>query len=206
MHTLIEAIMSYFGSLSYEDIFFLMALESSIVPVPSELVMIPAGWIARSGGLDPFLATLIGGIGSVVWATANYFILGQLIGKPFLLKYGKYILITKEKYDRSEALFLKNQNLYTFIGRLIPVVRHLISIPAGIFRMPLSHFWSITFLGATLWCSILVSLGWYFGEAVISTVKEYSHVLEYIAIPLIGLYLWWKIWGTKSKDWDNIKG
>lgn len=66
MHTLIEAIMSYFGSLSYEDIFFLMALESSIVPVPSELVMIPAGWIARSGGLDPFLATLIGGIGSVV--------------------------------------------------------------------------------------------------------------------------------------------
>jgi membrane protein DedA with SNARE-associated domain len=146
LHSLMDSLLAFFGTLSYTDIFILMAMESSIIPVPSELVMIPAGWIAHGGGLDPFLAALAGGIGSVVGATANYFIIGRWIGKPFLHKYGKYILITKEKYERSEKLFLRNQNLYTFIGRLIPVVRHLISIPAGIFRMPLVPFWTITFL------------------------------------------------------------
>lgn len=146
IHTLIDSVLTFFGALSYSDIFILMAMESSIIPLPSELVMIPAGWIAASGTLDPYIATLVGGMGSVVGATANYFILGRLIGKPFLRKYGKYIFITHEKYDRAESLFLRNQNLYTFLGRLIPVVRHLISIPAGIFRMPLFPFWSITFI------------------------------------------------------------
>jgi len=198
MHSIIENLISFFGTLSYGDIFFLMALESSIVPVPSELVMIPAGWIAASGWLDPFLATLVGGIGSIVGATANYFILGRWIGKPFLLKYGKYIMITHEKYHRAESLFLKNQNLYTFLGRLIPVVRHLISIPAGIFRMPLVPFWTITFLGATLWCAILVALGWYFGQSVLDIVMNYVHEFKIFWVPLIILYFIWKIWGKKK--------
>ena len=197
IHSFIDTLLSFFGAMSYVDIFILMAMESSILPVPSELVMIPAGWIAQSGWLDPWLATLAWWVGSVVGATANYFIIGRYIGKPFLEKYGRYILITKEKYNRAETLFLKNQNLYTFLGRLIPVVRHLISIPAGIFRMPLFAFWSITFLGATLWCGILVALGYYFWEGVIALVKEYSHILTYIAIPLIAIYVWWKVWGQK---------
>ena len=114
------------------------------------------------GHIDPILATLVGGVGSVVGALLNYFILGKWLGKVFLTKYGKYILITPEKYQRAEDLFLQNDRIYTFIGRLLPVVRHLISIPAGIFRMPMSHFISITFVGATLWCGILVALGYYF--------------------------------------------
>ncbi|MBP9812246.1 DedA family protein [Candidatus Gracilibacteria bacterium] len=199
MHALLENLIAWFGTLSYLDIFVLMAMESSIIPVPSEFVMIPAGWIAKSGGLDPVLATLVGGIGSVVGATANYFILGRWVGKPFLEKYGKYILITKEKYQRSEDLFLKNQNLYTFLGRLIPVVRHLISIPAGIFRMPLTPFWIITFLGATLWCGILVWLGWTFGQVVLDIAVKYLHEFKLIGVPLIILYFGWKIWGKKSK-------
>ncbi len=198
MHALLENLIAWFGTLSYLDIFVLMAMESSIIPVPSEFVMIPAWWIAKSWWLDPVLATLVWGIGSVVGATANYFILGRWVGKPFLEKYGKYILITKEKYQRSEDLFLKNQNLYTFLGRLIPVVRHLISIPAGIFRMPLTPFWIITFLGATLWCGILVALGWFFWESVVSIVKEYTHEVTLVVIPLIALYLWWKIWGKNK--------
>ncbi len=199
IHTLMDSLLAFFWNLSYGDIFILMAMESSIIPVPSELVMIPAGWIAHSGGLDPYLAAFMWGIGSVVGATANYYIIGRFIGKPFLRKYGKYILITHEKYDRAESLFLKNQYLYTFLGRLIPVVRHLISIPAGIFRMPLVPFWIITFLWATLWCGVLVALGWYFGEGVISIVKEYSHEATLILIPLIAAYIWWKIWGAKNK-------
>ncbi len=114
------------------------------------------------GHIDPVLATLVGGIGSVVGALLNYFILGKWLGKTFLTKYGKYILITPEKYQRAEDLFVKNDKIYTFVGRLIPVVRHLISIPAGIFAMKMVPFVSITFAGATLWCGILVALGYFF--------------------------------------------
>ena len=199
IHSIIDFLFQFFGTLSYVDIFILMTLESSIVPVPSELVMIPAWWMAASalGNLNPYLATLVGGVGSVFGALLNYWILGRWIGKPFLEKYGKYILITKEKYDKTEILFLKNQNLYTFLGRLIPVVRHLISIPAGIFRMKMMPFISITFIGATLWCAILVGLGWFFGESVVAIVKEYTHEVTLIVIPLIAIYIWWKIWGKK---------
>ncbi len=145
------------------------------------------------GHIDPVVATLVGGVGSVVGALLNYFILGKWLGRPFLTKYGKYILITPEKYKRTEDLFLKNANMYTFLGRLIPVVRHLISIPAGIFRMKMLPFVSITFVWATLWCGILVVLGYYFGESVMDVTKQYGKELTYIAIPAIAVYIWYKI-------------
>ena len=193
MHSLIDALFSFFSTIDYTAIFILMTLESSIFPVPSELVMIPA-WVSAMGGhIDPVLATIVGGVGSVVWALLNYFILGKWLGRPFLTKYGKYILITPEKYKRAEDLFVKNDKMYTFVGRLIPVVRHLISIPAGIFRMPMVPFVSITFVWATLWCGILVALGYYFGEPVITVTKEYGKELTYIAIPAIAVYIWYKI-------------
>ena len=193
MHTLIDSLFSFFSTIDYTAIFFLMTLESSIFPVPSELVMIPAGVSAAGGHIDPVLATLVGGVGSVVGALLNYYILGKWLGKPFLIKYGKYILITPEKYKRAEDLFLQNDRVYTFVGRLIPVVRHLISIPAGIFRMPMVPFVSITFIWATLWCAILVALGYYFGESVMDITKQYGKELSYVAIPAIALYLWYKI-------------
>ena len=193
MHSLIDSLFSFFSTIDYTAIFILMTLESSIFPVPSELVMIPA-WVSAMGGhIDPVLATLVGGVGSVVGALLNYFILGKWLGRPFLTKYGKYILITPEKYKRTEDLFLKNANMYTFLGRLIPVVRHLISIPAGIFRMKMLPFVSITFVWATLWCGILVVLGYYFGESVMDVTKQYGKELTYIAIPAIAVYIWYKI-------------
>lgn len=193
MHTIIESFIHYFGTIGYLDIFVLMAMESSIIPVPSELVMIPAGVLAAKNGIDPILATLVGWAGSVVGAFVNYWILGRWLGKPFLEKYGKYILITPAKYKRTEDLFLKNGNLYTFIGRLIPVVRHLISIPAGIFRMKMIPFVSITFIWATLWCGILVALGYFFWETVTDLTIKYMNELKYISIPLLAFYLWYKI-------------
>lgn len=193
LHSLIDSLINYFGTIGYLDIFILMTMESSIIPVPSELVMIPAGVSALWGNINPIIATLVGWIGSVVGAILNYWILGRWLGKPFLEKYGKYILITKEKYKKSEDLFLQNDKIYTFIGRFIPVVRHLISIPAGIFHMKMIPFVSITFLGATLWCAILVTLGYFFWESVIGLAQKYGHELTYIAIPLIAIYLWYKI-------------
>jgi len=146
MEYLYITILNFFGSLGYFGIFVLMAMESSIFPVPSELVMIPIGISAMSGSINPYLATLVGGIGSVAGALINYWVLGRLLGKPFLEKYGKYILITRTKYHKTERLFLQNSSIYTFVGRFIPVIRHLISIPAGIFSMKMLPFISLTFL------------------------------------------------------------
>lgn len=194
---MLESIIHLFWRIDYTAIFLLMVMESSVLPVPAELVMIPAGWIAASGQIDPYLAVLIGWLGSLVGATINYFVLGQLIGKPFLEKYGKYILITQEKYHRAERLFLKNDKLYTFLGRLIPVVRHLISIPAGIFRMPLTPFWILTFIGATIWCAVLVTFGYIFWEQIVKLVHHYTNTIGYISVVLIAIWIYLRIFRKK---------
>ncbi len=189
----LESFLELFPTLNYTTIFILMVMESSIIPVPSELVMIPAGVLVARGTLNPFFVTLIGGTGSVGGALLNYWILGRILGKSFLEKYGKYILITPEKYKTSEDLFLKNDRLYTFVGRLLPVIRHIISIPAGIFRMRIIPFIIITFLGSTLWCGFLVWFGYMFGEMGITLMMSYTHEISLVVIPLIFFFFWWKI-------------
>ncbi|MDK9707608.1 MAG: DedA family protein [Desulforhopalus sp.] len=159
MKMLVEGI----GILGYPGIFFLMAMESSLIPVPSELVMPPAGYLAQQGLMNPWLAILAGSLGSLAGAYANYY--GALyIGRPLILKYGKYILIPPEKFHRIERFFLRHGEISTFIGRLLPVVRHLISIPAGLYRMNHLRFSMYTLLGAFLWCSVLTWIGYLIGQ------------------------------------------
>lgn len=186
----IEWVQSVVQHLGYTEIFFLMALESSLFPVPSELVMIPAGFRAAQGDLNPWLATLAGGLGSLLGASANY-LLGRYVGRAFLLRYGKWFLINEAKYHEAEALFLKNAKLATFVGRFIPVIRHLISLPAGVFGMALLPFALLTTLGATIWCGVLVLLGYYLGEPTIRLVAEYSHLFGYAAVALTALFGLW---------------
>lgn len=182
--------------LGYPEIVFLMALESSLFPVPSELVMIPAGYLAARGQLDPVLATAAGGLGSLIGASVNY-LLGRYAGRAFLLRYGKYVLINEQKYQEAEALFLKNANLATFVGRLLPVIRHLISLPAGVFGMRLLPFVLITSLGATLWCGLLVAAGYYFGEPAVALIGHYSHEVA-IAVVVAGvIFGLWFLFGRR---------
>ncbi|MDD5769899.1 MAG: DedA family protein [Candidatus Gracilibacteria bacterium] len=197
MSNLIQELTNLFGNLDYNSIFFLMALESSIFPVPSEAVMIPAGYLARNGELNIFLVIITGTFGSLFGAIINYFILGQLIGKPFLLKYGKYFFISNKKYQKAEDLFLKNDKLYTFLGRLLPVIRHLISIPAGIFKMNFAYFAVITTLGAGLWCIILVIFGYYFGEGIVDIFHKYTSEINIVMLILLILGF---IYFIKKKD------
>ncbi|WP_439638482.1 DedA family protein [Nevskia sp.] len=172
------------AQLGYGEILLLMALESSLFPVPSELVMIPAGYLARNGGLDPFLAALTGGFGSVLGASANY-LLGRHVGRAFLLRFGKYLLINEAKYHEAEAMFLGNAARATFIGRFIPVVRHLISLPPGVFGMAYLPFALITFAGATIWCGVLVAAGYFFGDAAIGVISTYTHELTLAVLVLL---------------------
>lgn len=176
--------------LGYTEIVFLMALESSLFPVPSELVMIPAGYRAAQGELNPWLATLCGGLGSLIGACANY-ALGKYVGKTFLLAYGKYLLISHTTFHDAEALFLRNAKAATFFGRFIPGIRHLISIPPGMFGMRLVPFALLTTLGATLWCGVLTALGYFFGQPVVEAVMAYTHEAAFLALAGLLVFVVW---------------
>ena len=150
------------STLGYPGIVLLMAIESSIIPLPSELVMPPAGYLAAKGRMDPVLAVLAGTVGSILGALVNYW-LAVRIGEPVLRRFGKYVLISNKSLDKTEAYFLRHGEISTFVGRLLPVIRHLISIPAGMARMNLARFILFTGLGAGIWCAILTYIGWFVG-------------------------------------------
>jgi membrane protein DedA with SNARE-associated domain len=149
--------------LGYPGIVALMAMESSILPVPSELVMPPAGYWAAKGEMNFFVVLACGVLGSVIGALANYYG-ARWIGLPFLRRYGKYVLLSEQALARSERFFAQHGEISTLIGRLFPVVRHLISIPAGLHGMPLPKFITYTAIGAAVWCAILTWIGYFLGQ------------------------------------------
>jgi membrane protein DedA with SNARE-associated domain len=179
-----------YAHIGYPQIFVLMALESSLFPVPSEIVMMPAGYMAKTGKLDVMLVALVGGAGSVVGAWFNYLI-GRYLGRAFLLRYGRYVLVPEHKYHEAEALFLRNAYLATFLGRFLPVIRHLISLPAGVFGMNRVAFTLLTALGATIWCAVLAGTGYLFGEQAIHIVQNYTHLIGLGAVALLAIGLAW---------------
>ena len=150
-------------------VFVFMAVESSFIPFPSEVVMIPAGFLAARGelGLAPaaalVAAILVGILGSLLGAFVNYY-LALWVGKPFLLKYGKWFFVKPEPLNRACEVFNRYGAATTFVCRLIPVIRQLISIPAGISRMPLGSFALFTGLGAGIWSAILALIGFWLGR------------------------------------------
>ena len=153
-------------------VFAFMAVESSFIPFPSEVVMIPAGFLAARGelGLSSPAAALcaaivVGVLGSLAGAYLNNF-LSLWLGKPFLERYGKYFFVKKEPLDRACEVFNKYGAATTFVCRLVPVIRQLISIPAGIAKMPLGSFTLFTALGAGIWTAILAFVGYGLGKSV----------------------------------------
>ena len=185
--------------LGYPGIMVLMAIESSVLPLPSELVMPPAGYLAAKGQMNGVLAVAAGTLGSVIGALVNY-ALALFVGEPLLRKYGKYVLVSARSLDRTEAFFRRHGEISTLIGRLLPVVRHLISIPAGVSRMNLGRFIFFTALGAGIWCAILTYLGWIIGrhgEEVEAVIGRYVHhtLLVYVlpaVVILLGAYVLWR--------------
>ena len=173
MHELIMWLVNTIGALGYSGIFLLMAMESSVIPIPSELVMPPAGYLAQQGQMHIWLAILMGTAGSLVGAYANYYA-AHYLGRPLVLKYGKYVWITEEKFARVEQYFRDHGEISTFIGRLLPVVRHLISLPAGLANMNHVKFSVYTLAGAGIWVTILTWIGYVIG-ANQELIMQYSH-------------------------------
>jgi membrane protein DedA with SNARE-associated domain len=192
MHQLIQWLLETIGVMGYPGIFLLMLMESSVIPVPSELVMPPAGYLAFQGKMNLAAVIVCGTLGSLVGAYANYFA-SRYLGRPLIIRYGKYILIPPEKFEKVERFFLRHGEISTFIGRLLPVIRHLISIPAGLSGMGHIRFSLYTLAGAGLWCSILSVIGYAIGENQ-QLILQYSHTalawVVVFSIILIAVYVW----------------
>ena len=191
MHALINWLVLTIGALGYPGIFLLMAMESSVIPIPSELVMPPAGYLAQQGQMHMAVAILCGTLGSLVGAYVNYFA-AQHLGRPLLLKYGKYVWITEEKFAKVEQYFKDHGEISTFIGRLLPVVRHLISIPAGLAGMNHVKFSLYTLFGAGIWVTVLSYIGYFIGENQ-ELIMKYSHQaligVVVVSVVIIAVYI-----------------
>ncbi|HEV8265511.1 MAG TPA: DedA family protein [Gemmatimonadales bacterium] len=163
-------------TLGYPGITILMAVESSAIPFPSEVVMPPAGYLAAKGRLSFPLVMVAGVAGSLIGALANYWAARWL--ERWLRRYGKWLLVSPSSLDRAEAFFRRHGEIGTFIGRLVPVVRQLISIPAGLARMRMDRFLAYTALGAGIWCLILTYIGYAIGqhEAVLRDEEVHRYV------------------------------
>jgi membrane protein DedA with SNARE-associated domain len=168
----------------YSGVFALIMLESTLVPIPSELVMPFAGYMAWKGEFSLPVILVINSVGALVGSGICYWI-GVAGGKPFLVRYGKYFLVRQHEIERTEAFFARHGKKTILIGRFLPVIRHVISVPAGIARMPLPAFFLQTFLGATIWGGVLILLGYYVGanwEVLSSSLKRVDHVIGAILV------------------------
>jgi len=197
IHEIANTIIESIGSIGYIGIFFLMFLESSFFPFPSEVVMIPAGYLAFKGEMNIYLALIAGILGSVSGAVFNYY-LALHFGRKFLLKYGKYFFLKEESLDKLEIFFSKHGEVSTFNGRLIPGIRQYISLPAGLSKMNIYKFSLFTALGAGIWVIVLTALGYFLGSNE-DMVKEYLHTATLIAIISVGFITLFYIIRTKVR-------
>ena len=200
------------SNLNYPTILFLMLLESTVIPVPSELVVAPAAYHAASGELNVLLVVLFATIGADLGASINYFV-ALYVGRPVIYKFanskwGKLCLLNQQKVEKSERYFDNHGIAATLTGRLIPGIRHLISIPAGLARMSYWKFLLYTTIGAGLWHAILAAMGWYLStfvpeDQLEATIEQYNHYIVGAIIGLVVLailYVGVKSWINRGKD------
>ncbi len=190
-----EYVLNLVKEFGYIGIILGMAIESSLVPLPSEIVMIPAGVLAQKGEMNFFMVVFCGVLGSYLGSLANY-VGAYFLGRPLIVKYGKYFFLKEKKLKRVEAFFRKFGNISIFIARLIPVIRHFISIPAGFAKMNFFSFSLYTILGSALWMLVLTSVGYFIGQNS-EKVHELMPLLKMVTlgfcIAIVG-YIFWRIY------------
>ena len=197
---------NFIHRLGYWGVFLLMMLESSFIPFPSEIVMPPAGDLARRLPHWSLSAVILSGtLGSLAGAVVNY-MLARMLGRPMVLellrKGGGWLRLSEAAYQRAEKMFLQHGNISTFSGRLLPGIRQLISLPAGLARMPLLPFCLLTALGAGLWSGLLAWLGFRFGqdhEVLAHQLKQNSLWVIISALVLLGGWISWR-WYSRRRS------
>ncbi|WP_432204632.1 DedA family protein [Cetobacterium somerae] len=200
MEEIIKQLSDFFMSLGYLGIFIMMFIESSFIPFPSEVALLPAGYLIAAGKMSFFPVLLAGTFGSIGGACLNYFI-GKTLGRNLLLKYGKYFFMDEERLLEMENLFDKRGDLIVFLGRFIPVVRQYISFPPGILEMNVYKFSIFTGLGAGIYVAFMVNVG--------SVYKDYENLInsyilkyKYLVIVLAFIFVVYKISKLRGKKKD----
>lgn len=203
----IESILTMISSLGYLGIFIGMTIESSFIPLPSELILIPAGALIARGEMS-FLPVFIAAVfGSVLGALINYslaFFLGRRTVNFMVEKYGKFLFLNQEKLNRTDIYFNEHGEITTFLGRLLPLVRHLISLPAGFAKMKIDKFIAFTALGAGIWSLVLIGTGYFFGGNFNPILKIILAII-FVAFMIKLLVSYWIKNNKKSKRYLVIK-
>ncbi len=192
----------YMANLNYFTVAFLMVIESSFIPFPSEVVIPFAAYKAAQGSMNIFGVILAGTLGALVGALVNYY-LAMYLGRPLVYKFadsrmGRLFLLSKEKVVHAEEYFIRNGKSSTFIGRLVPAVRQLISIPAGLARMNTRDFVLYTVAGAGIWNIILALIGYYLYE-IREKIFPYIEVILWSLGGIFVAYLLFKAWKSARK-------
>ncbi|MBM4128561.1 MAG: DedA family protein [Nitrospira sp.] len=193
MQTFLNWLVETIGSMGYPGIVFLMFIESTFIPLPSELVIPPAGYLISQKQMSWTGVILSGTAGSLLGALFNYTI-AVYLGRPFILKYGRYFFISEKRFVKGEHFFQKHGSISTFIGRLILGLRHYISFPAGLAKMNLGKFCFYTSFGASIWVLILAYIGYFVGnnkDEVLEVCKQWSLYILVVCVLLVIAYLFW---------------
>jgi len=196
-HWLTDVLTAVFNAMGWTGVVFIMALESANIPIPSEVTMPLAGWLLVQAKGSSLWASILeggffGGLGCLLGSVGSY-ALGAWGGRPFLEKYGRYILITPHDLEKADAWFGRWGDWASFISRLLPIVRTFISFPAGVVRVHFIRFNILTFVGSFIWCAALAAVGFVVGERV-EEIHGFLRPVEIpVAIALIIGFIWY-IW------------
>jgi membrane protein DedA with SNARE-associated domain len=200
-HHMMELLVDFVHTLGYPGIFIMTFLESTFVPVPSEITMIPAGYLAQQGHMNLFIVLFMSISGTVLGALFNYYI-AYHYGRRFLYAYGKYFFFGHERMERLDTFFASHGEISTFTGRLIPGLRHFIAFPAGLARMDLRKFTLYTAAGGAIWMTTLIAVGYFIG----GNKEKIRHYMPYVTIAaiagvllMIAVYIWFKRWAKKKR-------
>ncbi len=193
-------IIATLSSLGYGGVVLLMAIESACIPLPSELIMPFAGFLVFQGTLTLWGVALAGALGCVLGSLVAYYV-GLWGGRPLVLKYGRYLLISQQDVELADRWFARHGEVTIFIGRLLPVVRTFIAFPAGVARMPLLKFVAYTFIGSLIWCWALAWIGRSLGEHW-DTLGTWFHRFDAVIGLLIVLGAAWWVW----RHLKNLRG
>lgn len=193
VQTFFSWLVDVIGNMGYSGIMFLMFIESTFIPLPSELVIPPAGYLIAQKQMHWGGVLISGTVGSLLGALFNYAI-AVYFGRPFILRYGKYFGISKNHLEKGEQFFQSHGSISTFVGRLILGIRHYISFPAGLARMDLKKFCFYTSAGAGIWVLILAYIGYLVGnneEMVFAYSKKWSVYIISGCLLLVLAYIFW---------------
>lgn len=200
-----NAIKDVILALGYPGIVLLMGLESMVMPIPSEIVMPFAGWLAFDGQMDWVIASLAGTLGCALGSMVAYYI-GFYGGRPLILKYGRYVLLQEKHLVATERWFQKYGAWAVFFTRLMPVLRTFISIPAGIARMNVFTFLILTILGSAPWCFALTYAGYWLGPQWESIIGFFEPFEVLIIVAFVVIVIYYYFYYRRKKNRSDLSG